>query len=194
VTQLESVLRRAIRDLDDAGAHCALVGGLAVSVWTEPRFTRDADLAVAVGSDAEAEALIHRLRGVGYDISALVEQDAVGRLATPRLSLLSHTGAAVVDLLFASSGIEQDIVREADIVDVLPGLTTRVARVGHLIAQKLLSRDDIERPQDAADIRALLRVATPEEVDLARHAVRLIVERRYHRGRDLVTALEEMLP
>lgn len=39
----------------------ALVGGLAVSARTEPRFTRDADLAVALASDAEAEALIREL-------------------------------------------------------------------------------------------------------------------------------------
>jgi hypothetical protein len=37
----------------------ALVGGLAVSIRTEPRFTRDADLAVALANDAEVEALIH---------------------------------------------------------------------------------------------------------------------------------------
>jgi hypothetical protein len=44
-----------------AGVRCALVGGLAVSARTEPRFTRDADLAVAVASDAEAESLIRAL-------------------------------------------------------------------------------------------------------------------------------------
>jgi len=47
MTQLESVLRRAVADLGDAGARFALVGGLAISVRTEPRFTRDADLVVA---------------------------------------------------------------------------------------------------------------------------------------------------
>lgn len=75
--RLESTLRRAIVDLHAARIGHALVGGLAVSVRTEPRFTRDADLAVAVASDAEAEALVHRLQTVGYRIESLVEQDAV---------------------------------------------------------------------------------------------------------------------
>jgi hypothetical protein len=42
------------------GKRFALVGGLAVSVRAEVRFTRDVDLAVAVSSDAEAESLVHR--------------------------------------------------------------------------------------------------------------------------------------
>jgi hypothetical protein len=53
VTSLESSLRQIHADLTLAGASFALVGGLAVSARTEPRFTRDADLAVAIASDAE---------------------------------------------------------------------------------------------------------------------------------------------
>jgi hypothetical protein len=42
--------------LQRASVPFALVGGLAVSVHVEPRFTRDIDLAVAVAGDAKAEA------------------------------------------------------------------------------------------------------------------------------------------
>ena len=49
MTSFEGALR-------EVTGHLALIGGLAVSARTEPRFTRDADLAVAVTSDAEAEA------------------------------------------------------------------------------------------------------------------------------------------
>ena len=100
----------------------ALVGGLAVSTRVEPRFTRDADLAVAVGGDAEAEALIHDLRS-RYRVEAVIEQEAVGRLATVRLSTSADPRAPVVDLLFASSGIEQEVVSEAEPMELLRGLT-----------------------------------------------------------------------
>ena len=86
MTSLEAALREVHSDLTDIDISFALVGGLAVSARTEPRFTRDADLAVAVASDAEAEALIHILQTRNYDIGAIVEQDAVGRLATVRLT------------------------------------------------------------------------------------------------------------
>jgi hypothetical protein len=42
---------RAAADLAELGARFALVGGLAVSVWGEPRYTRDVDLAVGVDLD-----------------------------------------------------------------------------------------------------------------------------------------------
>ena len=57
----------------------ALVGGVAVSAQAEPRFTRDADLAVAVASDAQAERLVRALRAGGYRAEALVEQDQVAQ-------------------------------------------------------------------------------------------------------------------
>jgi len=50
VTALDRALRRAIADMRAERAQFALVGGLAVSAWAEPRLTRYADLAVAVNS------------------------------------------------------------------------------------------------------------------------------------------------
>jgi hypothetical protein len=45
----------------------------------------------------------------------------------------------VVDLLFSSSGIESQICRDADPLEVAPGLRVPVAHGGHLVAMKLLS-------------------------------------------------------
>ena len=193
VTSLEAALRQIDADLGEARVPFALVGGLAVSARTEPRFTRDADLAVAVGNDAEAEALIHELRARGYGIDAIVEQDAVGRLATVRLTRSSRRHAPVIDLLFASSGIEIEIVAEAEPIELLPKLTISVARVGHLIALKVLSRDDARRPQDLGDLLALLRVAAAPELEVARQALALIAARGYHRGLDLALELQRLI-
>lgn len=193
MTSLETALRQIHSELTDAGGSFALVGGLAVSARTEPRFTRDADLAVAVGSDAEAEALIHALQGRGYGIDAIVEQDAVGRLATVRLTRSDQPQAPVIDLLFASSGIEREVVREAEAIELLPNLLMGVARTGHLIALKVLSRDDLTRPQDLVDLRALLRIASSAELARARESLALIAARGYHRGRDLPAEMERLV-
>ena len=155
-----------------------------------PRFTRDVDVAVAITDDKEAEALVHALTSDGYLLLAAVEQDAVERLATVRLAPALDEGV-VVDVLFASSGIEPEIVRSAEAIEILPGLVVPVARTGHLIALKLLARDDESRPQDLADLRSLHEVATREDVDLARSAIHLITERGYHRG--LAAALTALL-
>jgi hypothetical protein len=111
VTSVESALRRATADLNAIGARWALIGGLAVSVRTVPRFTRDLDFAIAVANDGEAEDVVHRLRARGYEPVEVLEQDYVERLSGVRLARKGSD--VIVDLLFASSGIENEIVADA---------------------------------------------------------------------------------
>lgn len=102
----------------------ALVGGLAVSVWTEPRFTRDVDAAVEVEGDAEAERVVRSLLATGYRVLATIEQEATGRLAAIRLAPVGgEPGGVVVDLLFASSGIEAEVVASSERRQIVPGLS-----------------------------------------------------------------------
>ena len=187
----------ALRDigtwLDRSKHSWALVGGLAVSARSEPRFTRDVDLALLVADDREAESLGFFLLSQGYRVVATVEQQAVGRLATLRL-LPPHEPeeGVVVDLLFASSGIEREVVERAEILEVLPGQSVPVARTEHLIALKVLSRSP-DRPQDELDLKALLARADSKEIGDAREALRLIHERGFARDRDLLAGLEEVV-
>src|SRR4051812_17183338 len=101
--------------LGEEGQAAALVGGLAVSARTEPRFTRDVDLALSVRDDRHAERVVQHLLSHGYRVLGIVEQEAVKRLATVRFGQPGETSAGVVaDLLFASSGIEPEIVAAAE--------------------------------------------------------------------------------
>lgn len=84
---------------------------------------------------------VRRLAADGWTVRAVVEQDAVGRMATVRLDAPADVEtAAVVDLLFASSGIEPEVSQGADALEVLPSVTLPVAEVGALIVLKLLAR------------------------------------------------------
>ena len=193
MTIVESALRRIVADLAQTGCDFALVGGLAVSAHVEPRFTRDADLVVSVSDDGAAERVLRDLVGRGYLLVATVEQDVAKRLATARLaSPVAPDQDLIVDLLFASSGVEREIAARSDSLEVLEGLFIPVAALGHLIALKLLSRDDVQRPQDAADLHALHAAATADDLALAREAAALITARGYARGRDLAAALESL--
>lgn len=191
MTALQDLLRRIAGDLDVLGYGWALVGGLAVSVRSVPRFTADVDLVVAVTDDTQTVALARSLRDRGWLIDTLIEQDRMKRLATVRLRGEEDT-TPVVDLLFASSGVELEIVAGADTIDVFPGHPVHVASVGHLIALKLLARDDT-RPLDDADLTALLDVAEPRDLHTARDAIGLITMRGFSRGRDLQEALANLL-
>ena len=193
MSSLETILRQIQAELDGRGKKWSVVGGLAVVVRGEPRFTRDADLAVVVASDAEAESLVRWLLGKGYGVLATVEQQATGRLATVRLLPPGEDVEGIVlDLLFASSGIEPEVVTTSEVLEILPGLTLPVARTSHLIALKVLSRDDVRRPTDLADLRSLIPRASPADLQEAERLLALITERGYHRDRDLLGSLREL--
>ncbi len=173
---------RAAADLTDLGARFALVGGLAVSVWGEPRYTRDVDLAIGVDHDEEAERLVREFSVRNYEIVTVIEQTRANRLATARLRRIEDR-SVYIDLLFASSGIESEIAGGAVRVDDVP-----VGSVGHLLALKVLSESE-KRLQDRIDIQELAKVATAEDWRTADAMVRLIKERGFHRGRALLTRL-----
>ena len=184
---------RVLRDLNDLGIAHAVIGGLAVSARVEPRMTRDVDIVIAATDDRAAEGVVHQLIALGYVVDAVLEQSAPGRLATTRLlpPLLPDSGV-VVDLLFASSGIEREVIDSAEPLQILTDAVAPVATVGHLLALKLLSVSE-RRPQDAADLERLSAIASPEDVAQARIAVRQIVDRGFGRGRDLATALQRLI-
>lgn len=186
---LHRLLRRIATDLGDAQVRFALVGGLAVSARVEPRFTQDVDLAVGVPSDVEAEALVRMLTASGYSTAEVFEQTAVGRLATVRFDMKDGRALRKVDLLFASSGIEPEAVRDAQDVEIVAGLTVPVAQLPHLIAMKTLSVSE-RRPKDLIDLQAMIETASEEELAQARELTKLIVTRGYHNDRDLTTELD----
>jgi hypothetical protein len=186
VASVETALRQAFADLNAVKARWALIGGLAVSTRTVPRFTKDLDLAVAVASGAEAEDLV-RLRSRGYAPVEILEQDYVERLSGVRLK--RQGSDTVVDLLFASSGIENDVVASAEPLEALPGIKVPVATTAHLIALKVLAR----RNQDLTDLGYLIPAASAVELDAAREAVKLIQIRGFDRGQDVLADLEALV-
>jgi hypothetical protein len=151
-----------------------------VAFRSEPRFTKDVDLAVAVEDDAEAEGIVNRLQVRGYALASLVEQDYVHRLATARLVRpQAGTSSAFIDLLFANSGIEDEIVRRADRLEVLPDVFMPVASIGHLIALKALAG----RHQDLTDLGYLISAATDADLAEAASSAAKIEERGFNGDR-----------
>ena len=185
MTEVQSALARALADVSEL-APFALVGGLAVSVRAEPRLTRDVDLAVSVADDAAAEGVVIQLRRRGYGLRTVLEH-RTGRMATARLTTPGDSGV-LVDLLFFSSGVEPEIVAAAQVLTVAGDLVAPVATGAHLLAMKVLSEDERQRPNDRDDILALLR--EPEtELAQARALLALISDRGLDRGRDLAARL-----
>ena len=184
-----AAVERVSRDLKLRGKRFALVGGLAVTARSEPRFTRDVDLCVVVESDEEAERLVFDMRAEGYDVVATVEHGDVHRLSTVRLR---NPDGIVCDLLLASSGVEAEVVARATEIPLTENVTLPVAIVEDLLALKVLSATHL-RPQDLLDVRALVDFNPNFKRELVLETLRLVETRGYHRGQNLEQKLEEML-
>jgi predicted nucleotidyltransferase len=191
MTDLEEALIRLDTDLAVLRLRWALIGGWAVSLRAEPRTTKDVDVTIAVASDREAERIAVGLRHRGYHYlpDSVLEQTAVGRLATVRLLSPATPEGCVVDLLFASSGIEPEVTAAAERLEVLPGFSVPVAQLGHLLALKILAG----RPQDLADIQALLQYSVARDLKLARESLELISRRGYDRGKNLMAEFARLV-
>ncbi len=186
---LHEALRRLSENLTALEARWALIGGLAVSVRGEARTTRDVDAAILVSGDGEAEALTrHFLHDFGYQVRPYGQLDrndndrlAAVRLIPPR----AQEEEIIVDLMFAFSGIEPEVVESAEELQAMPGLTVPVCQIGPLLALKTLA----SRPIDLADIDVLLRYASSDDIGTARRLLELISARGY--GPDDRDMLEE---
>ena len=192
MNRLQEAFARLDEDLESLGLPWALVGGMAVSVRARPRTTEDLDVAIAVSGDREAErvSLSFRQRGYVYLPEHALEQKDVGRLATVRLYSPGYEERrVVVDLLFASSGIEPEIVAAATKEAILPGFVVPVATAGHLIAVKVLAGREV----DNRDARWLWEMADEAERQVARRSLEVISERGFNRGKDLAVELVRIL-
>ena len=191
-----SSLARLKKHLEELDCDFALVGGLAVGLRTRPRMTKDVDLVVAVSDDQEAEKIVHKLMSSGtYRVQAgdIIEHTGVGRMSTVRLrSRNTDFARPEADLLFASSGIEPEIVEEATLEEFGDVGKVRVATIGHLIATKVLSESEV-RGQDRLDLGALLGIAAADDIETARKAVALIMKRGFNRSMDLKKRLAEFI-
>lgn len=189
LTPLEREIGAIADELRGRRRPFALVGGLAVSVRAEVRFTRDVDIAVVVEDDADAESLVLDLRASGYRPIGSVEHETLRRLATVRL--VSPNGIKV-DLLTASSGIEPEIVARATAVQVEGIAPLPVATAEDLLSLKVLAMTE-RRLQDRIDAQKLVAVNPTLDMDRVRANLQLITARGFHRDQDLLAKLERFL-
>ena len=169
----------------------ALIGGLAVSTHANPRFTNDIDLSVSATSDKEVEHIVFQLQQRKWKAEHIFEDKEKNYISTVRFTHPQHPDI-FIDLLFASSGIETEIVEQALSLEAIPDVEIKVAQIGHLLALKILSEAP-GREQDTLDIRALLQEANDIDIKKAKEACVLITSRGFHRERNLLELLEQHL-
>ena len=186
-------LDRMIQCLSDCEVRFALIGGLAVSARSEPRFTRDVDLIVDTPTDADAEQLIRALLGKGYGLHAQLEQKSVNRRATCRLLQLDQSDGVIVDLFFANFGIEQEVLEKASEEELTDEISLPIVQAEDLIALKLLAVNNRNRPRDSEDILNLLEHVSTARLKRTRQLLRLMAERRPVSAQNLEQLLDKLI-
>jgi hypothetical protein len=145
VLDLDQELRAIAAALEAASVTYALVGGIAVSIYTTPRATKDIDVLVAA---ADLEKLSAALLPLGYRDLAAAMSFAGGRILIRRYTKLAGSEYLVVDVVIPVDG---------QLVKILAGRQAIgsdklwIAPLDGLIELKRLRGS----PQDMADIAAL---------------------------------------
>lgn len=139
----------ALQDrLDRAHIPSAIVGGVAVGVWGEPRVTRDVDVKVLLTRD-EAARLLDAL---APDYRSLIEEPLRSSASTGVLFVQDDLGTRL-DLLLTETSFDAQAVRRAQPVELEPGLEARVCTPEDLIIYKLVST----RQRDYEDAASVVR-------------------------------------
>lgn len=129
------------------GWRSAIIGGLAVQRWGEPRQTRDVDVALLTGLGGESvfiDALLERYRSRRQD----ARQFALDR----RVLLIETETAVSIDVSLAALPFEERVVDRATNFSYAPTLTLKTCSAEDLVVLKAFA----DRPQDWIDVEGVI--------------------------------------
>ncbi len=132
--------------LRSAGIPSAVVGGIALSVWGEPRATRDVDVRILLGRE---EA--HRLLSALADEYILLADNPLEALRRMGFLFVQDRAGVRLDLLLADTDFDREVVRRARPVEIAPGQVIYVCSAEDLLVYKLISTRSRDH-EDAASI------------------------------------------
>ena len=144
---LQAELRGIVQALDAAGIAYALVGGLAVSIYTTPRATEDDDILLARGDLSRA---VERLARLGFRRAGAPMSVAGGRLDIQRLIKIEGTDLVPLDLRVPNDAGLASVLTDRQSVEWQEGRLS-IASLAGLRALKRLRGS----AQDRADLEAL---------------------------------------
>lgn len=155
----------------------ALIGGLAVSVWSTPRATEDIDILVLVAHDKGLESFTEALRtkGIEFQLHRGSVDDPVPLLVTAEIAGIP------LDCIIATKKWEAEAVQRAVGIEFM-GKTVRVLAPEYLIAMKLKAGG----PQDLLDAARIVEQSKYDRELLDALAKRLQVTKRLEKLRQAV--------
>lgn len=137
-------VHEALTDLD---LPYAIIGGAAVQIWGEPRFTKDLDLTVFVSIESFPEAVGQVLVRLHPRID-----DALAFARRNRVLLVQTSTGYPVDVSFGLPGFEEGIIGRAVTVEIASGKDVQFCSPEDLIIYKAVAG----RVLDVLDIQNIV--------------------------------------
>lgn len=134
--------------LTDLEIPYAVIGGLAVGYWGEPRFTQDVDVTVMLPLEEDVEPL---LQEVGARLVLRIP-DAVDFARRNRVLLARSSNGVSLDIALGLPGYEDEVMARVVGWPIEPGKTLRLASAEDLIVHKLVAG----RPRDLRDVEGIV--------------------------------------
>ena len=144
--QLKTI-REVHEFLTREGIPYALIGGIALQWWGEPRFTRDVDVTILVNL-GEEEKVIKKILSV---FSARIP-DAMEFALRNRICLIRGKEDYEVDISLGIPGYEEEVMRRAVECKLEKGHIVKICSAEDLIIHKTVAG----RPRDLADIESVI--------------------------------------
>jgi len=132
--------------LNQSGVRYLIVGGYAVMLYTEPRYTKDLDVLIGASSE-EVEAIGAALDAFGFPMSEALLQE----LILPNRMISIGRPPSRIDILNEISGVDFDQAWLRRNVVTLEGISLPFISLGDLVDAKRASG----RPQDLVDLQSL---------------------------------------
>jgi hypothetical protein len=133
--------------LGDLGAPYAIIGGVAVQHWGDPRFTQDVDLTVVAPPEGPAKLTQQILERFSARIP-----DAAAFARRNRVILVRASNGCPVDISLGVPGYEESVMLRVVDYEMDPGRSIRICSAEDLVIHKAVAG----RPQDIRDIEGIV--------------------------------------
>lgn len=144
----EEIISRIATALKDRHIPYMIIGGQAVLLYGEPRFTRDIDITLGVNVDSLEEVLSIAnelsLKPLPQDIKSFVSQTMV-------LPVLDEASSIRIDFIFSFTPYEAEAIKRARKI-LLMGVEVSFASPEDVIIHKIFAG----RPRDLEDVRIII--------------------------------------
>ncbi len=146
---MANLLKRLAEAMDERGIGYMIIGGQAVLVYGEPRFTRDVDITLATTPE-DLKSILEIVESLGLRL--LVDDPKAFVKDTWVLPTFDPKSGLRVDFIFSWTPYERQAIERAKVKRV-EGYPIKFASPEDVIVLKLLAG----RPRDIEDVKGILR-------------------------------------